>query len=158
MPCSARSDSESSICEMTDKQVRWGAAFLLATVVTLAAAVPLGVLAWQGRNEVAVASDGLLIEVAGATAELNGFVLERGNTAELSLNDPQIVAAAWSLYTAEGALAYNGESVGTPPLSISLPVDALSSLTPGLYDLLVSATNRDGEPTERAARFSIGMS
>ncbi len=141
---------------MTGNNVRLGAALVLATVVTLAAAVPLGVLAWQGRMQVPVASDGLVINVDGTTARLNGFVLEPGAKAELTLDDPQVVAAAWSLYTAEGDLMYNGESVGTPPLSISLPADALSSLAPGAYDLLISATMSDGEPTERAARFSIG--
>lgn len=141
---------------MTADNARWGVAFALASMVTLAAAIPLGVLAWQARNEVAVASDGLVIHVAGTIAELDGFVLAPGTPAELTLDDPQVVAAAWALYATDGTLKFSGESVGTAPLKMSLRADALSRLPPGPYELLVSATMSDGGPSARAARFRVG--
>jgi hypothetical protein len=131
-------------------------AIVLATIVTLAAVVPLGVVAWQSRGDDGPASsEGLLFSDAGSTAALSGAVLRPGTSASLQIDGDDIVAAAWALYDVEGELLASGKSVGAPPYELDWPGGTVGSLETGLYDLLVSATEPDGDVVERAARFAI---
>lgn len=132
------------------------AAIVLATIVTLAAAVPLGVVAWQARGDGGPApSDGLLVAEAGQTATLSGAVITNGADATLRIDGDDIVAAAWALYDDDGALIAEGNAVGEPPYQVAPESGTLAELEVGIYDLLVSATRPDGSVAERAARFAI---
>lgn len=135
---------------------RVSAALVLATVVTLAAVIPLGVVAWQSRGDDGPApSEGLLFSDSGSTGSLSGAVLRPGTSATLQIDGDDVVAAAWALYDADGELVASGNSVGAPPYDLEWPGGTLGSLETGLYDLLVSATDPDGDVIERAARFAI---
>lgn len=130
-------------------------ALAVATAVTLAAAVPLGAIAWAARDTAPAAADGLVIEVAGEVRALSGYILAAGADAELQIDDPEFVAAAWSLYEGDDLLA-GAEVIGEPPYILELTGADLASLTRGTYDLLVTGTQRDGTVVERAATFAVG--
>ena len=139
------------------EQRRVGTAVVLATVVTLAAAIPLGLLALDGRDDNATApSDGLVLSQGSAVTQLAGAVLEEGTDATLLIDAEGIVAASWALYTADGFLLAEGNAVGATPYEIDVPPGTISTLEPGLYDLLVTATSAEGDESPLAARFAIG--
>ena len=132
------------------------AAIVLATVVTLAAVIPLSVVVMQARGEDGPAQGtGLVIADAGVTTELSGAVVAPGAQAVLQVVGNDFVAAAWVLYSSAGDEIASGNSVGAPPFTVALRDGELASLTVGLYDLLVTATLPDGTVVERAARFAI---
>lgn len=139
------------------EQRRVSTALVLATVVTLAAAIPLGVLALDGRaNDEAAPSDGLVLSQGSAVTQLAGAVLDVGSDATLLIDDDDLVAASWTLYTADGFLLAEGNVIGATPFEIDLPAGTIATLEPGLYDLLVTATTVEGSESPRAARFAIG--
>ena len=139
------------------EQRRVGTALVLATVVTLAAAIPLGILALDGRdNNETASSEGLVLSQGSAVTQLAGAVLEPGTDAALLIDAADIVAASWALYTADGFLLAEGNAVGATPYEIDVPPGTIGSLEPGLYDLLVTATTNEGAESPRAARFAIG--
>lgn len=138
---------------------RVSAAIVLATVVTLAAAIPLSVVVMQARGEDGPArGTGLVLADAGVITELSGAVVSPGAEAELQVADNNFVAAAWVLYSSAGDEIASGNSVGAPPFTLALRDGELASLAVGLYDLLVTATLPDGSVVERAARFAIDSS
>jgi hypothetical protein len=161
-----RSGSESSTSANNDAGVigraiadgeprRVSTVFLLATIVTLVAAAPLAILALDARSEGPVQSTGLLISVGDSTDELSGAVLTVGSDAALSIEGANLVAATWALYDADQGLIASGTSIGAPPFVVDLSPGTIAGLAPGLYDLLVSGTQPDGNVVERAARFAI---
>lgn len=130
---------------------------VLATVVTVIVVLPIAIVSWQGRGNGAADSQGLTVISAGTPLELGGATIDprRGSTVFV-LDDPDVVAVAWSLNFAEGELIAKGEQVGLPPHQLDLSETTLGTLGVGLYDLLVSTTDRNGHEDERAARFAIG--
>ncbi len=136
---------------------RVGPALVLATVVTLVAVVPLGIVAWQARSDGPVGNEGLTVTVGtGAASDLAGQVLPAGTDAVRGIDDPDLVAASWVLYDAAGNLLAEGRHVGSPPFTLDLAPGTMAGLDPGLYDLLVTATEGDGTVVERGARFAVG--
>jgi len=132
-------------------------ALALATAVTLVVVLPLAIVSWQGRDDRPADSNGLTVVSAGTTSSLGGATLDRDRESMVFvLDDPDVVAVAWSLNFAEGELIANGEHVGPPPHRLDVPEATLGGLSVGLYDLLVSTTDRNGHEDERAARFAIG--
>lgn len=135
------------------------AAIVLATVVTLAAVIPLSVVVIQARGEDGPAADtGLVMADQGVTTELSGAVVSPGAEAVLQVAGDEFVAAAWVLYGSDGDEIASGNSVGAPPFTLALRDGELAGLSVGLYDLLVTATLPDGKVVERAARIAIDAS
>lgn len=135
---------------------RVSTALVLASVVTLAAVVPLTILALRADDEDVAPAAGLSVDLGAGTEALSGAVLDPGADATLSIDGEGLIAAAWSLTTPDGFLLAEGRAVGAPPYPVELPTGLLSGLEPGLYDLLVTATLDDGSTDRRAARFAIG--
>jgi hypothetical protein len=132
------------------------AAIVLATLVTLAAVIPLGVVAFQARGDDGPApSFGLIVTEGGVARPLSGAVIRSGEAVDLHIHGEDIVAAAWVLYAGDGELIAKGNNVGAPPYEVGPTDPTVDQLDPGLYDLLVTTTNPDGTMTERAARFAV---
>ncbi len=135
---------------------RVSAAIVLATIVTLAAAIPLGVVAFQARSDDGPApADGLVINEGTTIRPLSGAVIAQGPSVTIEIDDDSFVAAAWALYTDSGELIAKGNNVGAPPYVVETASDGAGVLQSGLYDLLVTATQSDGTVIERAARFAV---
>ena len=134
---------------------RVSSAVLLASVVTLAAVIPLTVLALRGGDAEQAPTEGLTLVVAGEATELSGAVLQAGADAELSIHGDDLIAAAWTLNTPDGFLLAEGRAVGAAPYRVDLPQGLLAGLQPGLYDLLTTVTLDDGSTERRAARFAV---
>lgn len=135
---------------------RVSAAVVLATVVTLAAAIPLGVLAIQARNDTpAVTSEGLVVSTDGGVDQLAGQTLSRGLAPAVQIRGDAFVAASWALYDEAGTVIATGNSVGASPYDVTVNGAGITSLRDGAYDLFVTATFVDGSVVERAARFMI---
>lgn len=139
----------------TAERRRVSSALVLATAVTLAAAIPLAVLALRADDDGAPAA-GLIVDVGNGPEALAGVVIQPRSDATLSIDGDDLIAAAWSLVTPDGFLLAEGRAVGAPPFPVELPPGLLSGLDDGLYDLLVTATLEDGSTDRRAARFAIG--
>ncbi len=76
---------------------------MLATVVTLAAAIPLAVVAFQARGDDGPApTDGLVVNEGSAIRPLSGAVITQGPSVTIEIDDDSFVAAAWALYTDTG--------------------------------------------------------
>ena len=135
---------------------RVSSALILASVVTLAAVIPLAILALRADDDNAAPTSGLTIDVGNGTEPLTGVVIDRGDDAALSIEGEDLIAAAWSLMTPDGFLLAEGRAVGAPPYPVELPAGLLGGLDDGLYDLLVTVTLEDGSTDRRAARFAIG--
>lgn len=129
--------------------------FVLATLITLAAAVPLAILALDTENEEPAPSTGLFVTAEGSTTDLSGSLLAEGTVAVLSIDADDVVAVTWTLFdSSEDAIA-GGTNLGAPPYSVDLSPLSVADLKPGLYELLVSETRPDGSVAKRAARFAI---
>lgn len=135
---------------------RVSSALILASVVTLAAVIPLAVLALRADDDPVAPASGLTVDLGNGPEALSGVVIDRGDTAELSIEGDDLIAAAWSLSTPDGFLLAEGRSVGAAPYPVELPAGLLAGLDDGLYDLLVTATLEDGSTDRRAARFAVG--
>ena len=135
---------------------RVSVALVVATLVTLSAAIPLGVVAWSARDSEPAASDGLVVASVSGAEPLAGQTLPRGIAADLQLIEPDFVAIAWTLYGVDEGLITSDEVVGTSPFILDVETAAFPILVPGTYDLLVTGTERDGTVVQRAARFAIG--
>lgn len=144
----------------TDPQVsaprRASAALVIATLVTMAAALPLGLVAWSARSDGPASADGLMIELPDGVQALSGLVLQTGLEGTLQVDDPGLVAVAWALYDANAGLIASDEATGAAPFVLQLADTTLASLGSGTYDLLVTGTESDGDVVERAARFAVG--
>ena len=135
---------------------RTSTTLVLAAVVTLAVAIPLGVVAWQARGDDGPAPDnGLMITSGGSTEDLAGTVIPQGIDPTLSIAGDDLIAAAWAVYTSDGMQLAQGNAVGTPPFRVDLPVGTIGGWEEGIYDLLVTVTAEDGSTSERAARFAV---
>lgn len=125
---------------------------VVATVITLVAAAPLAWIAWDARDDEPASAEGLVAVVAGDAVSLSGLDIEPGNLEQLVVEDESFTTIAWAIYEAEGELITDGEAIGGAPFVIG----GLEDLDDGVYDLLVSATVRDGSTEQRAARFRLG--
>lgn len=134
---------------------RVSSALILATLVTLAAVIPLAVLALRADDGTAAPASGLTVDLGSGPQALSGVVLDRGDDAGLGISGDGLIAAAWSLTTRDGFLLAEGRAVGAPPYPVELPVGLIAGLDEGLYDLLVTVTLDDGSTDRRAARFAI---
>ena len=136
---------------------RIGSALILASIVTLAAVIPLAILALRADDgDPAATTAGLTVDRGDGAEPLSGAVIDPSFDASLNINGDDLVAAAWSLMTPDGFLLAEGRAVGAPPYPVDLPAGLLAGLEPGLYDLLVTTTLADGSNDRRAARFAIG--
>ena len=135
---------------------RVSAALVVATLVTLAAAIPLGLVAWSARNNQAAPSDGLVVASASGLDALAGQILAHGAVADLQVIDPDFVAVAWTLFGSGDEELASDEAVGASPYVLELAPTPLDTLEAGTYDLLVTGTERDGTVVQRAATFAIG--
>lgn len=135
---------------------RVGTALAIATLVTLTAAVPLGIVAWSNRDIGPASTAGLVLSSSAGIESLSGLVIEPGRELELRIDDPQLVAVAWALYRDGEELVARDEALGPGPFVIDLSDGSFASLAEGRYDLLVTGTERDGSVVERAARFAVG--
>ena len=129
---------------------------ILASVVTLAAVIPLTVLALRADDDDVAPASGLTIDLGNGAEALSGVVLDPGSDATLAIDGDDLIAAAWSLMTPDGFLLAEGRAVGAPPYPVDLPAGLLGGLDAGLYDLLATVTLEDGSTDRRAARFAIG--
>lgn len=134
---------------------RVSAALVVATLVTLAAAIPLGLVAWSARNDQPAPSDGLVATSASGVEMLAGLTLTPGVVADLRVIEPEFVAVAWTLFADDVEVASN-EVIGESPFVLELAESTIGSLDVGSYDLLVTGTERDGTVVHRAAAFAIG--
>ena len=149
---------------------RVSVALVLASLVTLSAAVPLGVLAWQASDDTA-SVDGIVVTVGGEEQPLSGLELERGEGVLVAIELPDVVAVSWAIHHADDAAGDNSvelEAVGQgqlarPPqadaasrMELAEPSALIEVLDRGRYDLLITATTATGSTTQRAARFEIG--
>ena len=137
---------------------RVSAALVVATLVTLAAAIPLGLVAWSARNDTPADSDGLYVAAAGETHSLAGRVLSPEDPIDLQVIHPDLLGIAWTLYDSDGAHILADEAVGRSPFELDLAPgrNGDADLGSGTYDLLVTGTLRDGSVIQRAATFAIG--
>ena len=141
----------------TSEPRRVSSALVLASIVTLAAVVPLAILALRADDENAAPTTGLTVDLGNGSEALSGVVIDPAADATLSIDGDDLIAASWSLMTPDGFLLAEGRAVGAPPYPVELPAGLLAGLDPGLYDLLVTATLDDGSTDGRAARFAIGQ-
>lgn len=89
---------------------RVSVAIVLATLVTLAAAVPLGILAWQARDD-AASAEGILATADGEEQPLAGLELARGSSVLVVIELPDLVAVSWAIHHAgDGAGDGAGDS------------------------------------------------
>lgn len=135
---------------------RVSSALILASVVTLAAVIPLAILALRADDDNAAPTAGLTVDLDNGPEALSGVVIGRDEDAALRIDGDDLIAAAWSLMTPDGFLLAEGRSVGAPPYPVDLPAGLLGGLDDGLYDLLVTVTLEDGSTDRRAARFAVG--
>ncbi len=158
---------------------RVSVAIVLASLVTLAAAVPLGVLAWQANDE-AASTEGILISADGEEQSLAGLELERGSRVLVVIELPDLIAVSWAIHSAGDGSGEDGtgddsgqlEAIGQGQLTrapgadelgdtrsrleLAEPSALIGALDVGRYDILITATTATGSTTQRAARFEIG--